>query len=157
MPASTKVIFVRNTQPGPAVYDTKDYPSLKWAGAGDANGDDVLPLSSTILDEHGFQRALHLGVFEVIEADGAVKAKMDAHARSWQRQTQRMREITGKTLGEPDVEDGTVPTEAPKRRPAERGLPETIGTEIGVKTTRDKAIPEVVQDRVVVLTEPGYY
>lgn len=152
MSVNTKTLFVRNTQPGPTVFDTPDFPALRWAGAGDPGGEDVLPVSASILDDSQFQRCAFLGVFEIIEADTASKSRMEQHARAWQRQTARMREITGKDVGQLPAEPGTVPTEAP-RPTAQVGpgeVPKTLDNVIGVTIEDGQANPKIKKARVIV-------
>lgn len=154
MPVQTKTLFVRNTQPGPTVFDEPDHPGLRWAGAGDPNGEDVLPVSASILDSSQFQRCHFLGIFEIIEADSASRSRMDQHAKAWQRQTQRMREITGRDLGQPDAETGTVAQDAPAPKPRPKigpgDVPKTLDNVVGVVIEDDEATPKIKKARVIV-------
>lgn len=156
MAVNTKTLFVRNTQPGPTVFDEDGFEGLRWAGAGDPAGEDVLPVSASILDSSQFQRCSFLGIFDIIEADQASRSRMDQHAKAWRRQTERMREITGRDLGLPDVEEGTVaqdspaPVPRPKAQVGPGEVPKTLDNVVGVVIEDDTATPKIKKARVIV-------
>lgn len=162
MSVNAKTIFVRNTQPGPTVFDIPDFPTLKWEGAGDPAGGDVLPISASILDDSQFQRCHYLGVLEIVEADSGSRSRMDQHAKAWQRQTQRMREITGRDLGQPDTEIGSVAQDAPAPIPRPKAqvgpgaIPKTLEQTLGVDFENGVAKPKNTAARVkLIVSEAG--
>jgi len=97
---ATSTMFVRNHQPGPTVMDEEGFPFLRWEGFGDPLGADVLPIPGELAENHNFQRARMLGIFEVLEADEDVQALLDKAKESWDRQQARKAGINLANLGQ---------------------------------------------------------
>ena len=156
MPTTT--MFVRNTQPGPTVYDEDDF-TLRWEGRGDPAGRDVLPVPSTLADDYNFQRAQHLGIFEVIEANEETQALIAKNKAAWARQMYQQRSINAASLGQLPAEDGSVPQDftPPKAQVGPGDLPKTLPTEVGVVTEEDQAVPKIKDSRVVMGPRGSYF
>jgi hypothetical protein len=159
--AST-TMFVRNHQPGPTVMDEKDFEFMRWEGFGDPTGADVLPVPSELIDNHSFQRARMLGIFEVIEADVEVQALLDKAQASWNRQKSQRDGILLSNLGQMPAEEGSTPREytadvkvKPTIGPGE--LPKTMDQIVGVRTKGETATPEVEKAKVVMGPRGSYF
>jgi hypothetical protein len=150
---STTTMFVRNTQPGPTVYDEDGFV-LRWEGAGDSGGGDVLPVPSSLADDYNFQRCLHLGIFQVIEANDETNALIEKNRAAWNRQMFRQQ-----SLGQLPFEEGSVPQEfvQPKAQVGPGELRKTLPTEVGVTTEEDRATPKIKDSRVVMGPRGSYF
>jgi hypothetical protein len=159
---ATSTMFVRNHQPGPTVMDEEGFPVLRWEGFGDPMGADVLPIPGELAENHNFQRARMLGIFEVLDADEDVQAMLNKAKDSWDRQQAKQAGIHLANLGQMAAEEGSTPREPgadtpakPKIGPGE--LPKTIEQIIGVKTKGETAKPEVEQAKVVMGPRGSYF
>lgn len=159
---ATSTMFVRNHQPGPTVMDEDGFPFMRWEGFGDPLGADVLPIPGELAENHNFQRARMLGIFEVIEADAEVEELLAKAKESWERQQARQAGINLANLGQMPTEDGSVArdTEADtqaKKKIGPGDLPKTIEVVTGVKTKGETATPEVEQAKVVMGPRGSYF
>lgn len=159
---ATSTMFVRNNQPGPTVMDEEGFPFMRWEGFGDPLGADVLPIPGELAENHNFQRARMLGIFEVIEADADVEELLSKAKESWERQQSRQTRINLANLGQLAAEEGSVPRDfnadtpaKPKIGPGE--LPKTVERIVGVKTKGETAIPEVENVKVVMGPRGSYF
>jgi hypothetical protein len=80
-----QVIVVRNNHEGPSVFSDDGPPkvAIEWLGKGDPTGGDIQEVPSTLADNINFRRAVSRGVFEIVEADEEVMAKLAGNATSW--------------------------------------------------------------------------
>lgn len=150
--AST-TMFVRNNQPGPTILDEEGYETFRWEGLGDPAGGDVLPIPSDLAENYNFQRARHMGVVEVVEAEEDVKEQLQRSRDAWDRQTRRRNEISLAALGQLPTEEGSVPQEFTRPTPSVGAgpIPTSLAVEVGVNTEDDKATPKIKQARVTVV------
>jgi hypothetical protein len=146
----TSTMFVRNNQPGPTVLDEEGFEFLQWEGLGNPMGADVLPVPSTLVDNHNFQRARMLGIFEVIEAEEEIQALLDKTKAAWQRQQAGRVGVSLASLGQLPAEEGSVPQEfeQPKPKVGPGELPKTVEVEVGVNTGDETATPRMKTMRV---------
>jgi hypothetical protein len=159
---TTSTMFVRNHQPGPTVMDEEGFPFLRWEGFGDPLGADVLPIPGDLAENHNFQRARMLGIFEVLDADKDVQALLDKAKDSWDRQQARKAGINLANLGQLAAEEGSTPREFGADTPVKRKigpgeLPKTIEQVIGVRTKGETATPEVEHAKVVMGPRGSYF
>jgi hypothetical protein len=163
MPTST--MFVRNNQPGPTVLDEEGFQFFRWEGHGDPIGADVLPIPAELADNHNFQRARMLGIFEVIEADAEIQDLLDKSRAAWDRQSARQTGIHLANLGQLPAEEGSVPREFDADTPVQRPkptvgpgeIPKTLENIVGVTFEDDQAVPKVKKARVVMGPRGSYF
>lgn len=143
-----QTMFVRNTQSGPTVFDDGEF-KIKWEGAGDPGGQDVLPVPAGLAESFGFHRALYLGVLKVEEAEQEIQAALEQHRAAWERQM-RGRDMTLASMGQVE-EEGTVPREYTSPLSS---LPATTPTERGVVIDDGEAKAKVRPAKVI-MAPPG--
>jgi hypothetical protein len=85
-PFRNDVLFVKNTEPGPAVFTTDATRSdghVVWQGAGDPNGQDIQVVPKSLLSNVQFQRGLQLGIFELVQDPALGEAALAAQQAAW--------------------------------------------------------------------------
>lgn len=88
-PFRNDVLFVRNTQPGPAVFTTDATRSdghVIWQGAGDKSGQDIQVVPKALLSNVQFQRGLQLGIFELVQDPVVGEAALAAQQAAWEQE-----------------------------------------------------------------------
>lgn len=161
---STTAMFVRNLQPGPTIFDEDDH-ILRWEGRGDPTGGDIIPAPSTLAESYGFQRALHFGVLEVVEAGEDTREALNKSKEVWERQMVRRDQLSSASMGQLAAEEGAVAREGdldsvPPQRKAQVGpgeLPKTIDTIVGVEIEDDAANPKIKKTRVRLMPEQSLF
>jgi hypothetical protein len=150
-------MFVKNNQSGPTVFDEDDF-ALTWKGAGDPNGEDILPVPAKLAESFAFHRALYLGVLKVVEAEPEVADALDGHRKAWARQEDRRNNLTLASMGLAP-EEGAVPREFSEPAPYPVGpgaMPKTMPNEIGVVTKKGEAKP-LIEDIPIIMGQLGTY
>lgn len=95
-PFRNDVLFVKNNEPGPAVFTTDAARSdghVIWQGAGDPNGQDVQVVPKTLLSNVQFQRGLQLGIFELVQDPALGEAALAAQQAAWVNEQGRRQNI----------------------------------------------------------------
>lgn len=74
---------VRNLRKGPAVLDNPDDSRkyYSWGGKGSLDGSDVVLLPADMINSSQFEKAMRLGVFEIVEKEAA-QVDLDKQAES---------------------------------------------------------------------------
>lgn len=107
-------VLVRNRQPGPTVFAIDHNQSYEWAGAGDPNGEDLQAVTSELLDNVQFARAVQRGILIVEDADDQVLATLQNQAERWRvRQEKAERAAMDNIAARPDEDMIQVPCLAP--------------------------------------------
>jgi hypothetical protein len=151
-------MFVKNNQSGPTVFDEDDF-ALTWKGAGDPNGEDILPVPAKLAESFAFHRALYLGVLKVVEAEPDVEDALDGHRKAWARQEDRRNNLTLASTGQV-AEEGAVPREFSEPAPYPVGpgaMPKTLPNEVGVITEDGEAKPKIKNAKIIMGQLGTYY
>ena len=129
-----KSMYVRNTQPGPTVFDEGGYEVI-WQGKGDPTGEDVQVVPEEMAESFAFQRSLHRGIFEVLESSPETQELLDKAKEVWQRRQAQRQGTTLADVQEPAHE--AVPMENPTQAAKENGqaLNAHVMAETGVDTS----------------------
>jgi hypothetical protein len=83
MISDTAPVMVRNTHDGPTVFKHHDSTVLEWAGVGDAQGGDVLPVPASYLHDPQFRKHVTLGIFVIDEGEGVEAETAEVHRSAW--------------------------------------------------------------------------
>jgi hypothetical protein len=82
-------LLVRNKQAGPTVFtDKPSETEVRWEGADDVAGGDIMQVPASLAENLNFTRALRLGILEVVQADDETQELLDRQTAAWNaRQT----------------------------------------------------------------------
>lgn len=83
-----EIVLIRNTQRGPTVHTSLTGQLVEWAGAGDQAGGDVQPVSTELMREVPFQRAMVRGIL-VKEVERSMAEIEELHRRDWESSSSR--------------------------------------------------------------------
>lgn len=129
-----KTMYVRNTQPGPTVFDEGEY-EIQWAGKGDPAGEDMQVVPEELVESYTFQRCLNLGVFAVEESSEDAAETLAKAKEIWDRRNAQKRATTLNDLQAPQHE--AVPMENPTAA-SNSALAGHVSQETGVNTSNDE-------------------
>lgn len=128
-----KTMYVRNTQPGPTVFDEpgSDSQAIIWQGAGDPSGEDMQIVPEEMVESYGFQRCLALGVFVVEESSEEAREMLDKGREMWARKLARQNDPQLREFQGP--KEDVVPLEVTSTPQGTR-LSGSLSVETGVST-----------------------
>lgn len=106
----TASVMVRNTSPGPTVFDNGRGDKVEWQGAGDSMGGDIQPVPGVFLNDVQFQRMKTRGIFEIVEDESIIDATTAAHRAEWRNRQDRQRSAGIEQLDETPNNDTIVKT-----------------------------------------------